>query len=48
MGVVRHLGHTLDVHQIHYRHNCSELDSKQVARIFLLLDAMVVGQLLNK
>lgn len=46
--VLDHLGHTLDVHKIHYRFTSNELERTQVAKILLLQDYGKVGSFVNK
>ena len=46
--VTNHLGHTLDVHKIHYRQTSDTLERTQVAKLLLLQDHDKLGIFFNK
>ena len=46
--VLNHLGHTLDVHKIHYRQTSSVVERIQIAKILLLQDNNRVQEFANK
>ncbi|XP_069109552.1 uncharacterized protein [Argopecten irradians] len=46
--VLNHLGHTLDVHKIHYRCTSDVLEKAQIAKILLLQDHGLMGKYHNK
>ena len=42
------MGHTLDVHKIHYRMTAEVLELTQIAKVLLIQDQGKVGQFANK
>jgi hypothetical protein len=46
--VTNHMGHTLDVHKIHYRMTAEVLQLTQIAKVLLIQDQGKVGQFANK
>lgn len=46
--VTNHLGHTLDVHKIHYRMTSDAIERTQIAKILLLQDTAQVDRFFNK
>jgi hypothetical protein len=46
--VTNHLGHTVDVHKMHYRQTSSEIERSQVAKLLLIQDLGVAGEYCNK
>ena len=46
--VTNHLGHTLKVHEIHYRQTIADIEQSQVAKLLLIQDNGVAGQFCNK
>ena len=46
--VLNHLGHTLDVHKIHYRCTSGAIERTQIAKILLMQDFGAIGKFANK
>ncbi|XP_021353744.1 uncharacterized protein LOC110450516 [Mizuhopecten yessoensis] len=46
--VLSHMGHTLDVHKIHYRATSDVIEATQIAKILLLQDTGSFGKFRNK
>ena len=46
--VIDHLGHTMDVHRIHYRQTSDMLERADVAKILLIQDLGLVGKYRGK
>lgn len=46
--VTNHLGHSLDVHKLHYRMTSGNLERMQVAKLLLLQDTAQVNRFANK
>ena len=46
--VTNHLGHSLDVHNVHYRCTSDELERTRIAKILLLQDHSKVTEFANK
>ena len=46
--VINHLGHTLDVHKIHYRMTSDAIEKIHIAKILLLQDHHQVSRFINR
>ena len=46
--ITEHLGHTLDVHKLHYRLTSDVIKRMQVAKLLLIQDFVVVKQFVDK
>lgn len=46
--VVDHMGHTLDIHNIHYRATMDIIERIDITKLLLLLDSGNIGQFKNK
>ena len=46
--IVDHMGHTLDVHNIHYRCTSDIIERADIAKLLMLMDRKQVGYFKNK
>ena len=46
--ITEHLGHTLDVHKLHYRLTSDVIERMQMAKLLLIQDFGVVKQFVDK